>query len=182
MGHVILITGESKAGKTTSLRNLKKVLCANCEAGKQLPFRDSGFKLVTIKDPLQMPQFFKKLDGDEEYEVGVVDGLNYLMDMYESLYVLTAEDSRGAWGTYAEYLRNMMQQDVAAVNKPLIITGHSRVTYNEALMLKEIKMPIKGALQNTGVESFFTTVLGARKATLAELEGFENDLLVITPR
>lgn len=182
MGHVVLITGESKAGKSTSLRNLTDVLYANCEAGKQLPFRGAAFKPVTIKDPRQMTQFFKKLETDDNFKLGVVDGLNYLMDMYESLYVLTAEDTRSAWGGYAEYLRNMMQQDIAALTKPLVITGHSRVTYNEALMFMENKMPIKGALQNTGVESFFTTVLGAKKVTLDELEGYENDLLVITPR
>lgn len=149
---VVLICGVSKAGKSTSLRHLNNVLLANCEAGKALPYRRKGknIKSVTIKNPKQMTQFFKLLETDEQYDYGVIDGLNYLMDMYESQFVVGSSDTFSAWAAYGEYLRNMMQQEIAATSKPIIVTAHTRTIYSESAMAKETKVPIKGATQNIG--------------------------------
>jgi len=44
----------------------------------------------------------------------------------------------------------------------------------------ETKVPVKGALQNTGIESFFSTVLSTKKMTLKKLEPYKNSLLTIS--
>ena len=44
----------------------------------------------------------------------------------------------------------------------------------------ESKIPIKGALKNNGVESFFSCVVTARKMPLQAIEPYQNDLLIIT--
>ena len=49
-------------------------------------------------------------------------------------------------------------------------------------MVMETKVPIKGALANTGIESFFSTIVAAKKVKLADLEKYKNDLLHISPR
>jgi len=41
-------------------------------------------------------------------------------------------------------------------------------------------VPIKGALKNNGVESYFSTVVATKKVALTTLEDYENDLLNIT--
>jgi len=54
--------------------------------------------------------------------------------------------------------------------------------YNESELVTEIKVPVKGSVGHTGVEADFTTIIGTKKVPLSKLEGFENDLLNITPR
>jgi len=48
-------------------------------------------------------------------------------------------------------------------------------------MVMETKVPIKGALKNNGIESYFSAVVSAKKMTLKALDGYENDLLTLTP-
>lgn len=94
--HVALICGFSKAGKSTSLRNLKNVLYANCEAGKSLTFKANNFKEVIITDPLQIEEFLTHYESSDNYEMSVIDGLNYLMNMYESLHVRNSTNTMTA--------------------------------------------------------------------------------------
>lgn len=94
--HVALICGASKAGKSTSLRNLENVLYANCEAGKQLPFKANNFKEIIITDPLQMTEFLTHYEDTDGYSMAVIDGLNYLMNMYESNHVRNSANTMTA--------------------------------------------------------------------------------------
>jgi len=180
--HVVLICGESKSGKSASMRNLKNVLVANCEAGKSLPFKADNFKNLTITNPKQMEQFFNHYSDSDEYDLAVVDGMNYLFDMYESIFILPAADSRGEWGGYKEYIKNMMQQDVAALTKPIVFLAHAYSLYNETAMVMETSVPVSGATKKNGIESYFTSVIMAKKLPISALEGYENDLLIITDR
>lgn len=180
--HVALICGSSKAGKSTSLRNLKNVLYANCEAGKQLPFKANNFKEIIITDPLQMTEFLTHYEDTDGYSMAVIDGLNYLMNMYESNHVRNSANTMSAWGDYAEYFKELMQQQVAALTKPIIFTAHVETIYNESSMEMETKVPVKGSTKSIGVESFFTTVVMAKKVKIADLEEYKNDLLNITDR
>lgn len=180
--HVALICGASKAGKSTSLRNLKNVLYANCEAGKQLTFKPDNFKEIIITDPLQMTEFLSHYEDTDGYSMAVIDGLNYLMNMYESNHVRNSVNSMVAWGDYAEYFKELMQQQVAALTKPIIFTAHVETIYNESSMEMETKVPIKGSTKAIGAESYFTTVIMAKKVKIADLEEYKNDLLNITDR
>lgn len=114
--------------------------------------------------------------------MSVIDGLNYLMNMYESLHVRNSVNSMAAWGDYAEYFKELMQQQVAALTKPLLFTAHVESIYNESSMEMEVKVPVKGSTKSIGIESFFTTVIMAKKVKITDLEGYENDLLNISER
>lgn len=183
--HLVMISGESATGKSASLRNLKggeKIAYLNCESGKRLPFKNK-FSSITITDPFQVYDAFDQLKDDPDFEGIIVDTQTFLMDMYESQYVLTApkKETMAAWGGYAQFFKNLMQQKVAASDKWVIFTAHTRSDFNEEKGIMETKVPVKGALQNNGIESYFSTVVSTKRMTLKSLEKYENDLLVITP-
>lgn len=178
---LVLVCGESATGKSACLRNLENVLYLNCESGKRLPFKTKSFKEAVITDPMQVYAAFEH-DKTPDYDYIVIDGLNYLMDMYESMYVLTATNKMSAWSDYAQYFKKLMQQYIAKSSNSVIVTAHTRSALNEEAMAKETKVPIKGALANQGVESYFSTVVATKKMRLVDLENYENDLLTISDR
>lgn len=96
--NLVLVCGKSAAGKSASLMGLAKpegVMYLNCEAGKKLPFR-SQFKQYTITDPLQVIEAFDAAENMPGIHTIVVDTLTYLLDMYESLYVLNSANTMKA--------------------------------------------------------------------------------------
>ena len=108
--HLVLIAGASAAGKSAALRNLRDpegVMYLNCEAGKRLPFANK-FAKYTITDPYQVTQAFDYVaanpDGIKHPQTGntvkihtiVIDSLTFLMDMYESKFVLPATNTMQA--------------------------------------------------------------------------------------
>lgn len=150
---LVLLCGKSATGKSASLMNLDKpegVMYLNCEAGKRLPFK-SKFKQYTITDPLQVNEAFDAAEGMPEIHTIVVDSLTYLLDMYESVYVLNAANGMLAWGQFAQYFKNLMQNYVAKSSKSVIFTAHTLDTLNESEMIMETKVPVKGALKNNGI-------------------------------
>lgn len=74
-----------------------------------------------------------------------------------------------------------MQQYVAVSTKRVIFTAHTLDTLNEAEMLMETKVPVKGALKNNGIESWFSVVIAAKKVNLKKLKDYSSPLLNITP-
>lgn len=179
---LVLFCGESATGKSACLRNLRKVLYLNCESGKRLSFKPQQFKEVVITDPYQVYEGFTWAESQPEIETIVIDGLNYLMDMFESLYIVPATDTRKGWTDYAQYFKNLMQQYVAKSSKNIIFTAHTRTIYNETSMAMETKVPVKGALANTGIESYFSCIISAKRMKLKDLENYGSDLLNITQR
>lgn len=103
--HLVLICGESSTGKSACLRNLENVLYLNCESGKKLPFKPKNFKEATITDPYQIYEAFDWAENQPEIKYVVLDGLNFLMDMFESVHVLTAANTMKAWSDYSQFLR-----------------------------------------------------------------------------
>lgn len=96
--NLILLGGKSATGKSASLMGLKNpegVMYLNCEAGKKLPFR-SKFKQYTITDPLQVLEAFDAAEGMADVHTIVIDSLTYLLDMYESVYVLPSTNTMQA--------------------------------------------------------------------------------------
>ena len=181
--HLILLCGKSATGKSASLMGLENqegVMYLNCEAGKKLPFK-AKFKQYTITDPLQINEAFDAAEKMEGIHTIVVDSLTYLLDMYESVYVLNATNGMKAWGDFAQYFKTLMQQYVAKSTKNVIFIAHTSDTMNESEMIMETKVPVKGSLKNNGIESYFTIVLASKKVTLKTLKDYKSDLLTITP-
>lgn len=181
--YVVLIGGKSAAGKSASLRNLKNpegVIFLNCDSGKELPFA-SKFRQLTITHPTQVLEVFDKAESQPKIHTIVIDTLTYLMDMYESMCVLTASNTMKAWGEYAQYFKKLMQQYVAKSTKNVIFLAHTMDILNEGDMVMETMVKVKGSLMNNGVESYFGNVIAAKKVSLQELEGMESEFLNITP-
>lgn len=185
--HLVLLGGQSAAGKSASLMALNEpankpegVMYLNCEAGKRLPFR-AKFKQFTITDPYQVYEAFDEAENMDGIHTIVVDTLTYLMDMFESLYVLNSSNGQKAWGEFAQYFKNLMQQNVARSTKRVVFLAHTLPSLNESEMVLETKVPVKGALKNNGIESYFSCVIAAKKVKLKDLKDYGSKLLNITP-
>lgn len=181
--NLILLGGKSAAGKSASLMGLKNpegVMYLNCEAGKKLPFK-AAFKQFTITDPLQINEAFDAAEDMPDVHTIVVDSLTYLMDMYESVYVLNSANTMKSWGEFAQYFKTLMQHYVAKSTKNVIFTAHTLDSLNESESIMETKVPVKGSLKNNGIESYFSIVLASKKVHLKTLKDYKSDLLTITP-
>lgn len=182
--NLVLIVGKSAAGKSAALRNIDKpegVAYLNTEAGKKLPFR-SKFRELIITDPLQVLDAFDELENIADIHTIVIDTLTFMMDMYESQLVLTSANTMHAWGQYQQFFKTLMQDKVANSTKNVIFLAHTADTYNESELVTETKVPIKGALKNNGIESYFSLVIAAKKVPLKQLKDeHKNSLLTITP-
>lgn len=189
--NLVLIVGKSSNGKSASLMGLENpegVMYLNCEAGKKLPFpakfmkgRDGKAGLV-ITDPLQVIEAFEAAETMPHIHTIVVDTLTYLLDMYESLYVLNSTNTMKSWSDFAQYFKNLMQQYVAKSSKNVVFLAHTSETMNDSEMVLETKVPVKGSLKNNGIESFFSIVIAAKRVSLKTIKDYKNDLLVITPQ
>jgi hypothetical protein len=180
--NLILIVGKSAGGKSASLMGLKDpqgVLYLNCESGKKLPFK-SKFIEKTVTDPLQVYEAFDWVEGQPHIHTVVIDTQTYLMDMFESLYVIGSANTQSAWGQYAQYFKNLMQQYVAKCSKNVIFLAHSADELNKDDMVMETKVPVKGSLKNNGIESFFSQVISAKKVPIKVLKDYPNALLNIS--
>jgi hypothetical protein len=170
--HLVLISGKSSSGKSASLLaidNPEGVMYLNCENGKKLPFR-SKFKELTITDPDMVYQAFTEAEKMADVHTIVIDTLTYLMDMYESTKVINSTNTMQAWGQYAQYMKMLMSQIVAKSTKNVVFLAHTSDVLNEAEMINETLVKVKGSLMNQGIESFFTTVLSTKKIPLAKLD------------
>lgn len=182
---LVLVCGEAVGGKSASLQNIKNpegAIYLNCEAGKKLPF-PAKFKQLIITDPLTVFAVFDEAEKPANAHVHtiIIDSLTYLMDMYESTHVLTAKDTMKGWSEYQQYFKKLMQQYVAKSTKNVIFTAHTLATLNENEHVMERKVPVKGALKNVGLESYFSMVVAAKKIQLSQLEKYSSDLLTFSP-
>lgn len=179
---LMLVAGESGTGKSSSLMNLpnqERVMYLNCESGKRLPFRNK-FKSFTITDPIQVLEAFDHANNNPDFDVIVLDTLTFLMDMYETQYVLAATDTMKGWSNYGQFFKQLMQDKVASSDKSVIILAHTRSEHDSVNMEMKVNVPIKGALKNNGIEAYFSTVVATKKVSLKDLEPFSSDLLNIT--
>jgi len=180
---LVLISGESASGKSASLRNIKspeKWMYMNCEAGKRLPFKNT-FVVGKVVDPYQVHDAFDvATTHPDNWDGVIVDTVTFLMDMFESQYVIGSADTMKGWSNYAQFFKTLMQDKVANLGKPVIIMGHTRSELNEAKHQMDTFVPIKGALKNNGVEAYFSTVVSTKKISILELNKYGSDLLTIT--
>jgi hypothetical protein len=180
---LILICGASATGKSASLRNIpnqERWLYMGTEAGKRLPFRNK-FRSARVDDPYQVLEAFDyAIAHSADVDGLIVDSLTFLMDQYESKYVLTSGNKMAAWSDFQQYFKQLMQDKVIKVQKPVIFTAHTLKVLNENSGEFEVSVPIKGALKGNGVEAYFSTIVAAKKIPLKDLQGYKNDLLHIT--
>lgn len=180
---LVLISGYSATGKSASLRNLRnqdKWFYLGCEAGKELPCKNN-FRKFRIEDPYQVYEAFDYgTEHPEECEGIIIDSLTFLMDMYESKYVLTASDTRAAWSSYSQFFKNLMQDKILKFNKPTVILAHTQDYVDDKTLELKTYVPIKGSLKSQGIESFFSVVISTKKMPLKDLETYKNDMLHIT--
>lgn len=96
---LILICGESGTGKSASLRNIRnqeKWIYLNTEAGKRLPFKNK-FHQIRIDDPMTViAALDRAIEKRDEIEGVIIDSLTFLMEQYESKYVLTSPNTMKA--------------------------------------------------------------------------------------
>jgi archaellum biogenesis ATPase FlaH len=181
--HLVLICGPSSTGKSASLMNIDNpegVMYLNTEANKKLPFK-SRFLEYNITDPLDIPRAIQKAEEMPDIHTIIVDSLTFLMDQYESVYVLNSPNTMKAWGEFQQFFKQLMQQDVAKSTKNIIFTAHTSMVLNENEAVMETKVPVKGALKNNGVESYFSTVVSTKRVPMKELSNYKSDLLHISP-
>lgn len=184
--HLVLLVGKSSTGKSASLMGLNAaphpegVWYLNCEAGKKLPFK-SKFKEFTITDPMQVLEAFQFAEQKPDVHTIAIDTLTYLLEMYESLYIHGSANGQKAWGDFFQYFKDLMQQHVARSTKNVVFLAHTADSLNESEMTMETKVPVKGALKNNGIESYFSCVIATKKVPLKVLKDMQSPLLTITP-
>ena len=136
---LILVSGFSGTGKSASLRNIRnqeKWLYLNTEAGKRLPFRNK-FQHGRITDPYQVTDAFTyAIENPNDVDGIIVDSLTFMMDMYESMYVLNAANTMAAWSNFAQFFKYLMQDRVILFGKPVIF-GPKYQKFHEAVELIE---------------------------------------------
>ena len=107
-----LIVGQSAQGKSMSLKGLdnpKGVMYLNTESNKRLPFDNCKFQQYTITDPTEIEEaFVYARKQSEEFHTVVIDTFTFLMEMFETQRIVTAKDTRAAWGEYAQYIRRCL--------------------------------------------------------------------------
>jgi hypothetical protein len=181
--NLVLIEGKSAGGKSASLRNLKDqpgVLFLNCESGKELPFANK-FRKMTVTDPYQIWDAFDKAEKSSKIHTIVIDTLTFMMDMFETVHVIDAQDGRAAWGNYAQFFKKLMFEKVAVSTKNVIMLAHTMDLLNEKEGVMETLIKVKGSLMNQGIEAYFSTIVAAKKMPLQKLKDYQNDHLIIIP-
>lgn len=180
---LIAVVGYSSTGKSASLRNIKnqeRWVYLNCESGKRLPFKNK-FNRITITDPMEIHAYFQEaIDNRDDVDGIIVDSLTFLMEMYESQYVLRAANTMKAWGDYQQYFKTLMQELVPQFGKPVIFTAHVKDETDEKTLDTRTFIPVKGALKGVGIEAYFSCIVSCKRLPLKELKDYTNDLLPIT--
>lgn len=179
---LVLICGFSTTGKSASLRNIKnqnRWMYLNTEAGKRLPFKNS-FNSYRIDDPYQVHEAFDFGTDNADIDGIIIDSVTFLMDMFETMYVLPSTNTMKAWGDFSQFFKILMQQKVTAFAKPVIITAHVLDTLDEKAMEMKTSVPVKGSLKNNGIEAYFSTVIAAKKVNIKDLDAYKSSLLNIS--
>lgn len=149
---------------------------------KDLPFAEAKhFKKLEegLQDPMDVFEVFEQVEQRDDIHTVVVDSIDFLMEMYESQYVLTAKDSRSEWSNYQQFFKKIMQEVIQRSKKNWIIIGHQA---QEQISDMEYRyyVPIKGALAKTGVAAYYTVVVYARRVKLKDIEKTEVEPSVLT--
>lgn len=190
----VLIEGVSGSGKSSSFAEIpmelqKNVLFLNAE-GKELPFAHD-FIEFKVTEPYQVHAAIQRIiDGKPfKHKTGEMimpkliglDSFTFLMDQFVAQYINTAEDTRGAWGDYASYIRKLMLELVAKLSIPFIATTHILQSDDMENMEKVSRAAIQGGIgKGNGLESYFTTVVYAKQMRMKDIESFIAEASMLT--
>lgn len=192
--YLVMISGKSKTGKSTSLKGLAyddndqpypdeqqaKVMYLQTEGNKKLPF-NNNFSVHKITDPYQVEEAFDHArENPDKYDFIIIDSQTFLMDQFESQYVLEAKDGLKGWSNFQQYFKRLIQEHVPTVPQAVIFTAHTMDIMNESEMIMETKIPVKGALKGQGIESYFSCVISTKRMPIQKLKDYENEFLNIT--
>ena len=170
----LLIEGRSGSGKTSSFKDLPNpegVLFLNCE-GKELPY-PHNFCEFNITEPYQVHAALQRIIDGQPFKhpktgemvtpwMVVMDSFTFLMDQYEAQYIITAADTRGAWGGYGAFIRTTMLDLVAKLTIPFVATTHITESDDMENMEKVSRAAIKGSVgKGNGLESLVISDLAA---------------------
>jgi hypothetical protein len=180
----VLIAGESGAGKSFSLANIRGqegVLYLNCEGGKPLPFKNK-FKRITIDDPLEIFEIYQKLidNPGNRFHTVVIDTVSFMMERFEAVHVQGSPNTMKAWGDYGAFFKTLIYDYVAKADVYTIMLGHLDGELQEETGQMKYSVPVKGALKKNGLEAYFTTVVVCKKVKIKDLR--PNKLLHISER
>ena len=184
---LILICGESSSGKSASLKDLKdpkNVMYLNTESNKRLPFRNKDkFWEVNITDPYEVVAGMEAAEDAENADVHtiVLDSVTFMLDQFESIYIDGSSNGMQAWSDFSQFFKKLMQKTVAESTKNIIVTAHTLKTLRDEKVM-EVKIPVKGALKNNGLEAYFSLIVATKKISIKDLEKgeYESDFLNIT--
>lgn len=184
----VLICGESGAGKSFALMNMRDqegILYINCEGGKPLPFKNK-FKRITIDDPLDIFDLLDQVNEDPKgrFHTVIIDTISFMMNRYETVHVIGAQNTIAAWGSYGQFFPKLIYDYVSKGKVFVIMMGHLDAVLNEETGRTDYMVPVKGALKKNGLEAFFTTVINCRKLNIKDIlkDAEEGAALTITDR
>ena len=190
----VLIEGVSGGGKSSSFQDIpqelqKFVLFLNAE-GKELPFAHD-FIEFRVTEPYQVHVALRRILAGELFKhksgemiapkMIALDSFTFLMDQFVAQYINTAEDTRGAWGDYATFIRTTMLELAAKLHIPFIATTHILQNDDMENMEKASRAAIQGGIgKGNGLESYFTTVVYAKQMRMKNIEEFIADATMLT--
>lgn len=180
---LILIVGETGAGKSSSLENIpnqEKWAYFNCDAGKEIPY-PNNFQERVISNPKDIPLSLQAIrEKNIELDGVVIDTMTFMMEMFRSQYVVNSEDGFGAWEEYGEFFRNLLQTHLATFPGAAILLAHTESLFDKEAKARVTRVPVAGSLSKNGIEAYFTTVIAAKKIAVDKLKDYANPLLHIT--
>ena len=135
--HIALIMGPPSSGKSTSLRNIKEpegVVYFNFD-GKNLPFK-SKFKEVYVEDVADIFDYLNQVKDKDEVHTVIIDTLTFMMNQYESQYVVTSTNTMKAWGDYGQFYKQVLHK-LKSMDKNIIVLAHEQKVMNETEMVME---------------------------------------------
>ena len=151
---IALIMGPPAHGKSMSLRNLRnpeRKVVFNTDR-KALPFK-SEFVNVHINDPYEILTYMDEIAAqpDDVVDTIIIDTITFLMDMFETKYVVNAVNTQAMWGQYAQFYKQVIDKALA-MDKNVIFLAHEKKVMNSDEMVLETKVPVKGSVGATGVK------------------------------
>ena len=179
-GKLILLVGRSTTGKSHSLKGLRdsdKVAYLNCESGKHLPFKNNFQRFIVTEPKTELigknGWLGQIANHPNKVHTVVIDSLTFLMDMYETKYVKTATNTQTAWGGYADFFINLINQEVPRLIKAGIPTHYIK-TLNDTdqLCYKVDIFPLEVITRNI-IAGSMAKRLGITEGTVAKNTIFE---------
>lgn len=162
---IILVLAPATSGKTFCLRNIgqfckegNKAFHINCDR-KPLPFRPKGIVSKAPSSAMDVLAFIDQAEASEKVDVIVIDTVTQLGTDYVAENVVTADDTRKAWGDYKSFLDNLMTK-IKSGKKIYVVLAHEDSVLDEDTGIVTRRAPFQGGFSKIGLEAHFTNIIG----------------------